>query len=90
MIEPKVGRIEISRDNVRSKTIKTNIIQIYPIQVNARPISPRVVAATVIAYERDVAAVVWDVKNSPGVDRRRARLTTAWCSADRDKASKST
>jgi N-methylhydantoinase B len=61
MIGPKVGRIEISRDN-DVETIKTNIIQTIQPGQRAANITPGG-GGYGNAFERDVAAVVWDVKN---------------------------
>ena len=59
--ETKVGRIEISRDD-GVETIKTNIIQTIQPGERAANITPGG-GGYGDAYARDVAAVVWDVKN---------------------------
>lgn len=61
MVDAKVGRIEISRGD-KVETIKTNIIETINPGDRAANITPGG-GGYGDAYERDIAAVVWDVKN---------------------------
>ncbi len=61
MIEPKVGRIEITRGG-KTEVVKTNIMETINPGDRAANMNPGG-GGYGDAYERDVDAVVWDVKN---------------------------
>lgn len=62
MVEPKVGRIEISRGG-KVETIKTNVIEVINPGERAANKNPGG-GGYGDAYERSIDAVVWDVRNA--------------------------